>query len=130
MKAKELMIGDWATCKKWIELLFKITRINDSGKYYYGITEEGSRVGPFLLKELEPIPLTPEILEKNEWYIPDDGLWWRHSVAPFLMSERTYGYYLYADAEHDKREFFCIINYVHQLQHALRLCGIEKEIVL
>lgn len=65
MKATELQIEDWVTGKKWRENPFKLSRINDNGKYYYGITSDGTQVGPFLLEEIEPISLTAEILEKN-----------------------------------------------------------------
>ena len=126
MKATELMIGDWVTGKKWRENPFKLIRIRDNGKYFYGITSEGSQVGPFFLEELEPIPLTPEILEKNGW------------------EKRPTGYVFYTDGKRYDNSLWYIfgsntfvvntaefqIKYVHELQHALKLCGAKKEIVL
>lgn len=122
MKANELMIGDWVTGKKWRENPSKLSRINDNGKYYYGITSDGTQVGPFLLEEIEPIPLTPEILEKNgfvkesgenhgdnlQYCILTDGLWIDISGENFFEGK---------------------LEYVHQLQQALRLCGISKETI-
>ena len=92
------------------------------------------------LDEVEPIPLTAEILEKN-------GFEEKTESSPFV-------YYLFKDGDNsvslehtydttDKEDYWacCIGNrlcdvctismhYVHELQHALRLCGVDKEIVL
>lgn len=72
--------------------------------------------------EIEPIPLTPEILEKNGfrfsrfygWQIkePELTIDFVGDTPHFLLDEI----------------FFCDCPYVHTLQHALRLCGIEKEV--
>lgn len=74
---------------------------------------------------LDPIPLTPEILEKNgfingEFYASSHIEDWQ------IMSD---GSHLAARSERG----WCIdipCRYVHELQHALRLCGIEKEMEL
>jgi hypothetical protein len=85
-----------------------------------------------------PIPLTPEILEKNGFkkatQISD--------TEPFDIDEEGNKHYSYSTTFWgwwQPDNIFCIpanglgwlnIKYVHQLQHALRLCGIEKEIIL
>ena len=79
--------------------------------------------------EVEPIPLTTEILEKNG-FKEYDGLY---------RLDITEGTFVNVDFK-SKEPFVSIHNtcyratpicrYLHQLQHALRLCGIEKEIVL
>ena len=73
----------------------------------------------------KPIPLTPEILEKNgftlEHYSGDvmTGYWWTrndfviHSSMNDAIGKNNFEY-----------------EYVHQLQHALRLCEIERTIEL
>ena len=125
MKVDALMIGFWVTGKKWRENPFKLTRINDNGKYCYGITSDGTQVGPFLLEEIEPVPLTPEILEKNGFKLENysgkimSGKWWTRN--DFVIHERM-------NDSVGKNNFS--YEYVHQLQHALRLCGIETEIEL
>lgn len=127
LSCKDLMVGDWVTGKKWRENPFKLTRINDNGKYYYGITSDGTQVGPFLLEEIEPIPLTPEILEKNgfEFFI---DTW-------YLQTEERKPIHIRFMDGFIAISINCNIipmrlKYVHQLQHALRNCEIEKEIVL
>lgn len=127
MKANELMIGDWITSKKWTEKTFKLTRINDSGKFFYGITVDGSLIGPFFIEELEPISLTPEILEKNGF----EFNWrWRLKGHDLWLSQSGDEYRVYVNEDDDKRDNFCWIKFVHELQQVIRLCGIEKEIVI
>ena len=83
-----------------------------------------------MIKEIEPIPLTKEILEKNGF------IEYRKKCYRIEFGE---GIYINADFTAD--EPFCSIHnrgyyatpvckFVHQFQHALRLCGIEKEIIL
>ena len=69
---------------------------------------------------LDPIPLTAEILEKN-FPEPTDGLTWFPEEGGFNC--HTYVPKCEINA-------FGLFKYVHQLQHALRLCGIEKTIEL
>ncbi len=84
--------------------------------------------------ELSPIPLTPEILEKNGFgtrisYIKDK---WNNEYT-LIEDDNKVIYWekgnVYMERERaDSYLFAC--NYVHELQHALRLCGVEKKIVL
>lgn len=84
------------------------------------------------IKFIEPVPLTTEILEKNGFVKDenDDNMYyWNWSVIDDCMSY---------DKETSKVRIFSvsgltfvkILQYVHELQHALRLCEIKKEIVL
>lgn len=122
------MIGDWVR-RRWTcadtgrEVVrdFQITEIRKNGETLYA-WGEGGNMGR--VENLEPIPLTPEILEKNglEW---NGELW----VTDNFLIENGYDY---------KNRFWWSIfnspifpiNSVHELQHALRLFGIDKEINL
>ena len=105
MKAKELMIDDWVYYgNKPVQVL----QLSE-GKDY---------------KTIRPIPLTQEILEKNGF---DEQRFERMSVWSILgfsieLDFSTWKYY-WANGDVE-------ISSVHELQHALRLCGIEKEIVI
>ena len=114
MKSKDLMIGDWVYSRGRTE---RVTSIYDG----YICTEHFKYSHDYFF---DPIPLTPEILEKNGWEW-DGELW----VTDDFLIENGYDYY--------NRFWWSVfnspllpINSVHELQHALRLCGIEKEIVL
>ena len=88
--------------------------------------------------EPEPIPLTPEILEKNGF----EKALQLSDIEPFDTDEEGNKYYSYNKTLWgwwQPDNIFCIpanglgwlnIKYVHELQHALRLCGIEKTIEL
>lgn len=72
--------------------------------------------------EVDPIPLTAEILEKNGF---------KHSMPHNDCTNADCNFYLYEGGNG-----YCIQNtdikldYVHQLQHLFRLCNIEKEIII
>lgn len=81
------------------------------------------------IDNLEPIPLTSEILEKNEFY-------YENNVGYVL---EYYNYEIIYDMWEnelrilkDREQILKIKTFdkmcVHELQHALRLCGINKEI--
>ena len=76
-------------------------------------------------EELKPIPLTPEILEKNGWEY-DDATWIfkKGNISIFiLLDDKTYAAYLLGVRV---LEF----HFVHQLQHLLFGVGIKHEMVV
>ena len=128
MKAKVLMIGDWASLFQGnpdgTNCNVQVTFVGEYGEVGIEGCEEYTSANCNLLF---PIPLTPEILEKNGWskdlynnesYDNDDfeqlslwegadgNAWWWHVGVELVVP----------------------LNFVHELQHALRLCGINKEI--
>ena len=90
--------------------------------------------------EITPIPFAHEILEKN-WA----GKWTEHSktiksynvsidehsnISFQVMSGSSEVFVQFHRCGADSCEFRKNIKFVHELQHALRLCGIEKEITI
>lgn len=130
MKANELMIGDWVLYNETPQQILEISGIEDE---VYLETDELVHQS-----EIQPIPLTPEILEKNwfekqwqdnyEYFDDDENL---NITFHSKNSNYTNGAYDYIDIEKG-----CLtinempIAFVHELQHALRLCESEKEIEL
>ena len=128
MTANELMIGDWMQHASGD--YFKITRIDmwSDGSTHFACGH------PHLWdynNKFSSIPLTVEILEKI-------GFWYEQNVG-YLMEEYEYEI-IYNSWDHNlrilkNREQILNLTYfdemcVHELQHALRLCGINKEIEL
>ena len=133
MKASELMIGDWVRVRlPWrcpvdgrLEIRTYTHRV--AGVRTYGpdadtIYIEAAGVRP---QDIEPIPLTPEIFENNGFIV---GSFW----AEYKDDDCTIELF---------GENISIKNgrgpwlrgkwsFVHELQHALRLCGIDKELTL
>lgn len=140
MKIYELMLGDWV-------------RVNDPNGPFcsrvYGLSLELRTVYakepdltvayPYDEDCVDPIPLTPEILEKNGFgYVEKDTLM-GGSITHFYLGEPYYCKNMDLHIGGNKDGFFWMnylrneigsIRYVHQLQHAFRICGIEKEIEL
>lgn len=134
--SKELRIGDWVrrrwTCSdtgREVVRDFQITEIRKNGEtlYVWGKSGNMGRVD-----ELEPIPLTAEILEKNGFVKYGYYEVWKKicddcelRVAPWRFSV------IFLGNGADQEEYSAPRpSFVHELQHALRLCGIEKEIEL
>ena len=140
MKANELMIGDWVeyrftgwTEKGGVYKDYQYVQISTIGDLY--IKADNDRVASACGELFYPIPLTPEILEKNGFGFTRNNNtdsvwngWWIYEGLELAVANLN-----------KEGNWPCFINiydsnilceYVHQLQHALRLCGIEKEIVL
>lgn len=138
MKANELMIGDWVKHAVTNEVLqvseFTLNEDLEFQRYY---------VNGILVENVEPIPLTKEILNQNFDFhtIPSDGI---HSKDEFwLLMEKPKRVWLHQYATSvfvqidTKDQYGCEcrllqikVLHVHELQHALKLCGIEKQIEL
>ena len=119
MKVVDLMIGDWVKIKGHLDYdkVQEIAR-DESMQWYISFACSATL---FRAYEFEPVPLTPEILEKNGW--EHDGIFMDKRIDEntcFSWSDRL-GAVLYRNYY-----YMCDCNYVHTLQHALRLCGLDE----
>ena len=129
MKAEELMIGDW--------LFYKVEQITKKKVGYHAEPCE-NRIHYLILSECDPIPLTPEILEKNGFKMVLDInklptyriKWTRNPNLYFTIFTGVDGYWNPVGFGVTIGGVNGEVDYVHQLQHALRICRINKEIVL
>lgn len=74
------------------------------------------------VKDIVPIPLTPEILKKNGWEF-DDATWIykkEHIRIFMLLDDKTYAVYLLGVRIFE-------FNFIHQLQHFLFGLGINHK---
>ena len=134
MKTNELMLGDWVLVERY-EGIYGGPVWKQAGKVN-GIFQEEAEIrfsddddDEFIYSYpsdgIDPIPLTPEILEKNGF---EDGQFF----AELLYRE----WQIMCDCSHIamrheggwSMDISC--KYVHELQHALRLCGIDLDIKL
>ena len=117
MKCRELMVNDWVANQYGTPI--QIYSTGDNGAY----ANTGDTLWVFEDNEYkpQPIPLTPEILEKNGWketeywHEYEDG----NTIIQYSLSN-IWGIINGIEIEHFKCE------YVHQLQHLLRLCGLDE----
>ena len=147
MKATELQIGDWVQIVEPCKYAGAIGRIktllyhkDDENAYFKVFLQNNTihiGIDDICSEDIRPIPLTAEILEKNGFEnIGDDTYQLEEKPCWFWVDffRHTYGCeydtstYEYEDDE--RRLKLYGIPSVHELQHALRLCGIEKEIEL
>lgn len=119
MNATELMIGDLVYLgKRPIHVTAATFKLMFDDKKF--------------AESLHPIPLTPEILEKNEFKedIEITGCYWRSDCNKFCFVKEVDDWYF---AIRYKGGHICIAmcNYVYKFQQILRnLLEIEKEVVL
>lgn len=144
MKADELMIGDriYAVDDDTdFKIPIIVNGIDSIGNINAVIPDYNGQMvdGNISFECCEPISITPEILEKNfekrevrilagtktHYCLGDD-------YFALAVSEYTDGIWEveYTNCEAHFPLIRNLVGYVHELQHALRLCGIEKEITI
>lgn len=145
IRCRDLMYGDWITDEHGFPM-----QIVNVGEDYAYANFEGNEGDPWEFDDKddkpEPIPITPEILKKNDWYwgltsdeeefamcvkgtckphwVYDEGA----GEISLSFTTDTDGGELAIDDQSFNRhlEFvWCDTLYVHELQHALRLCGLN-----
>ena len=130
MKAEDLMIGDWVKCTDPKCEGHQVDLI-DLANEEVGLD---GKIDNF--ENIIPIPLTTDILEKNGFEVSSE-----HARYYFKEEDEKYEfvlrkmYYINNPKVQKGWAFYAfnvltLVDYVHELQHALKLCRIEKEIIL
>lgn len=129
LRSLDLMVGDFIRTI-YAQKIIKVREIKQSCIY----TNDNG----YEYNEIEPIPISPEILEKNgfEMVLDKDKLptyrikWTCNPNLYFTVFTGVDGYWNSVGFGVTIAGVNGAIDYVHQLQHAMKLCGINKEIVL
>lgn len=127
MRIDELSVGDWVTYDRdttpvQIVGLYHRTKqdcVEMSDSHY----PEGV-VG--FVEYLKPIPLTPEILEKNGWKKIYESTW---ELGTHRMQHITKSLFVIYATDNEV-DFSLYVTDVHELQRVYKIAGIEKEITL
>ncbi len=124
MKATDLMLNDLVLYRGEVA---KVIAITANGEV--SLLVDGHIVARFVYaEELSPVPITAKILDKNGFHYnnPDDlPIWDGWEQYGLLLYQSGKGYAINCGTNVAME-----INAVNDLQHALQLCGIEKEIEL
>ena len=132
MKATDLMIRDLMYDNNGYAVLIReLSDTQLSGDKALVEVLEGVHEGeivPIDTYELSPIPLTREILEKNG--LSNRMEFKRFQFIDVIGTQENPIFYWTKRVEDDAVTTVQQLYYVHELQHALRLCKIDKEIVL
>lgn len=137
MKKSELMIGDWVQVPSLIDNVegfnawCKVKQLRDDDLDVVGFKE-------LKYDEIEPIPITIEILEKNGFklssfggekeYISEDHRLLLDGSHELINSDNDW--WVHVDTNDFRTIGSCEISYVHELQDFIRLCKIDQEIML
>ena len=133
MKTTELQIGDW------VKIDYNSQKVKVTAVYNNWI--DTSSISP-LMSKVSPIPLTPEILEKNGFELNGE-LPFRKEFRICFNEDTEDERHLFVEYHH-KSDYVkltyqtytghhngtngIVINHcgVHQFQHALRICGLNE----
>ena len=132
MKAKELMVGNWV---KVNGQPIKVENIQTNCINYVPDIPYVQEEDYINISDIEGIPLAKDILEKN-FPTHHHGYFDTYKVNDEIMIEdrsdfMKESYFCVCQGNYPTSSYWtCTIKYVHQLQNALALHGIEKEIEL
>ena len=147
IQCRALMVGDWCCDRHGFPM--QITNVGDDYAY---ATFEGNEGDPWEFDDKDdqpqPIPLTPEILEKNGWYFgltsdEEDAEYclggchydqhWTYdegagSISLLFPNDADGGELIIDDQSFNRHLnlVFCDTLHVNELQRALRLCGLNE----
>lgn len=119
MKPSEVMIGDYLLDRSGFPK--KVDEVLDDGVLLGGVYHH--------MVEMQGVPLTPEIFQANGYEIRtwnesySKGYENKHLICPFFIEYMFVNQCLFVNEGLVPTPVY----YVHQLQHALRLCGLNDE---
>jgi hypothetical protein len=149
MSGKELMIGDWVQIVEPCKYAGAIGRIktlidhkDDENAYFKVFLQNNTihiGIEDICSEDIRPIPLEKIHLTKNGFEAreeTDDTEFYYYDCYEINVSfdegisEENIPPIIFLTIEFAEKSIAMPIDYVHQLQHALKLCGIDKEIEL
>lgn len=138
INSNELMRGNWLYYRgRFNAFPFQVEQVTRTKVGYHAEPGENRMQYLRLNEEVKPIPLDTRQLEKNGWEFNGDdakfapGTW----TGGGLMLEQEPdgdGFRIVVTSDYDDEDTNStpfVLHYLHELQNALRLRGIEKEIV-
>ena len=127
LKISDLSVGDWVELRGNIYTIRSIYQAIGSVPDEVVLSSKNISLGVTPVSELRPIPITAEILEKNGWERNEEDEYMEYYGDPTSGIAHTKGTYHY---RLEVPDVSAVCYFVHQLQHALRLAGVDKEINL
>lgn len=122
LNISDLSVGDWVRVINQFDA--QIDGYH-SGSGSLSLKTRQRNLVHYRLEDIHPIPITPEILEANG-FEEDGGVWYNSEVRMEFEQYKDSWCRTVNCGEYSVYS----IKYVHQLQHALRLAGGDKEIVV
>ena len=122
IRCKDLMVGDLVANRNGSPM--QIVALDEDNAYAWTGNEERPWIfGDNEGYEPQPIVLTPEILEKNGWK--------RNKIFMDIKADENFNINFswtdrYGESLFQNGYYMCDCEYVHTLQHALRLSGLDE----
>ena len=144
MNANELMIGDWVKIQepdKYAGAIGQVNSLTSLEGGYFAINIQDPQFGYLVTEvfcdDIAPIPLTAGMLEKNGFKKSTKISYYKNVLGTWRSSkyDTTIKQYFLTR----EKSVFVVnggfskignINHVHELQHAMRLAGINKEFTI
>lgn len=135
LKISDLSVGDWVRCGQWNGRIQRIA-MHDGATVEIIIEADLGRLYMYKrVDEIYSIPITPEILEANG-FVKNGGVYlWSNKQHRVFVCLKEFSPSV--DIEEIDEQFDTMGSRIevtqlnaHQLQHALRLAGVAKEINL
>ena len=140
LKISDLSVGDWVGVRCGTKInAFKVEEIRFNNIIHKYVALLNNKSYGLPTPELHPIPITAEILEKNGWRILEKEVLgedyeyeggervWDDENCSIEICEEKQGVFWYSWSN---EYYMWRLEYVHQLQHLIRLAGVDKEINL
>lgn len=131
MKPTELQIGNWVLIDNTPRQVVQLTK----SKVGYHTEPRECRIHYAGYADVKPIPITAEILEKNEFKYSSSIRMWlygvgnKYGIGVGLWGDCGVPVKCYKQGENYMREMrLPYMPFIHQLQQSIRLCGIDKQI--
>lgn len=128
MKITDLMHGDWFRTKKGTCRINDIRWFTAIVEYYDEAYKDNGNVSAEeadIEYDLEPLPITTEMLEASRFQLTDLERWTKKD-DDWEVNLKLLGGSLSITYKGNTIVKCCCIHYVHQLQHALRLAGFDQ----
>ena len=144
ISVSDLSVGDWvcaeqlcgAHSKPKLTPPMKVVGLGDGAGGWVNLMIDPEQGDPFEFEpsEIRGVPITAEVLEKNGLEYFDDG----NDAVIFLCCDMFWARLCVGDTfwqvgiyNEDRLDaVVCNVKHIHELQHALRLAKVGKEIVL
>ena len=132
MKREELMIGDWVIRRGVPEEPMRLYDMKATADIAY-LYQDGRCVAE-KFENIEPIPLTSDILEKNSFLKVEAIKYPNNSVGlSFLYRDTSEGLRIFVQNACFGVPTSTMIKtckYVHEVQHMIKMCNTERAFVL
>jgi len=137
IKISDLSVGDWVRYKGEECTIASIYMAAEGYPHEVALTHQGISCGLAYIDYLEPILITPEILKANGFEEHCGGIFryewmWQGESSGITLCSFDEELWFVDLFFKEGKDIMCNIPTfsIHQLQHILRLAGVDKEIVM